>query len=159
MVNLVDQRLVPMVEQGGFRRVQCLLDDPEIPVLGSEIILERPASQGRQFVEFVFEKYRKPRFQIRFGEMRSVGPGIFNRPWFSALVRRPNQGYHFWGKPWWVPTAIWCDADAKRYIAQMVPMMRQILIFFDTRQRGRNVNEPWIRRCSQIGPEIEEGAR
>ena len=144
LVALVDARLAPLLEHGGFCRVECQLHDPEISVKGSEILLERPAVVGRQYIEFVFEKYRSPRFAVRCGEMQSIEPGIFETPYSTGLVRRPGQTDYWWGKPWWRPNALWSDSDAETLVTKLVPMMSQILDFLDSGQRGPNIAEPFV---------------
>jgi hypothetical protein len=112
----VDTELVPLFERAGFSRVGVTLRQPDSPVSGKDIQLEREVEGAIDSVTISFEKYATPRFQIHFSRRETSPPHSFVRS--ANLVARKRQYYHFWGKPWWLPTKLWPRKQSQRTVGE-----------------------------------------
>ncbi len=140
----VSSELVPLLESFGFERVNIHLGDPEAPVSGSELTLERVSGGLLDSITFNFEKYRTPRFQLHASRREAAAPYQFIRS--CNLVARGSQYYHFWGKPWWLPTRLWSERGSKRAIESVSSRLPQLVHYLDTGERGPNIS----RRSSMV---------
>lgn len=138
MSSLVESAVVPIVESAGFKRVDIRLCDPEWQVSGSEIALERADGTLIDAITFSFEKYRTPRFQIHAARRGADAPHEFVRS--CNLVARPTQYYHFWGKPWWLPTGLWSERRSRRTVGKVSMRIDQLLRYLETAERGPNIS-------------------
>ncbi|MBS1994652.1 MAG: hypothetical protein JSS86_00020 [Cyanobacteria bacterium SZAS LIN-2] len=130
--------LLPHLERAGFVRVDFELDDPGNPVAGREIILERLNADTFDRVIFNFDKYGAPRVQAHLSRRLRAPPHEFLRS--GNLVLRPSQYYHFWGKPWWVPTKLWPSRGALRTVALLEERIPDALSFLETGRRSRCIS-------------------
>src|SRR5262245_5519708 len=137
--SLVHERLVLAVESKGFARVKVSFTDPQWRVPGSDIELERPLDQVVDSVTFSFEKYGSPRFQIHAMRRERAAPHAFVRS--ASLVVRSSQYYHFWGKPWWLPTKFWSERASKRVVASLESPVQQLIHFLETGEAGPNISK------------------
>jgi hypothetical protein len=136
--SAVDVRLAPQLEAAGFHRVEVILQEVDWPVRGSEIELERVREQIIDTVGFNFAKYRTPRLQIHFSRREIAPPHAFIRS--GNLVARKSQYYHYWGKPWWLPTRFWSQRASKRAIDRIEALIEQLLRFLDSGEMGPNIS-------------------
>ena len=134
----VETTLAAWFEQQGFLRVDLNLSDPQWPVRGSEIVLERVVGEQVDVVTFNFDKYRTPRFQLHAQRRVQAPPHEFVRS--CNLVARRSQYYHFWGKPWWLPTRFWSDSGSLRTIGQVSPRLEQLVRFLEHGEIGPNIS-------------------
>lgn len=137
--SLVESRLVPILESKGFRWVDISLNNPERPVSGNEIRLERVCGQEMDSVDFNFEKHMSPRFQIHFSR-RELVPPYYSFIRSADLVARRGQYYHYWAKPWWLPTGFWSDRNSTRTIDALERKIDQLLSFLETGESGPNIS-------------------
>jgi len=136
--TLVASQLVPLLEAQGFRRVSHSLRQPDQTVSSREIELERWAGDSVDTVTFNFDKYAAPRFQVQLSRRSSEPPHAWVRS--ANLVRRPGQYLHFWGKPWWLPTALWSERASRRVVAYVESVLAGALAFMDHGERGRHLS-------------------
>jgi len=137
--SLVESNLVAIAEAIGFQRVDISLGDPGLPVSGSEITLERGHLDCVDSVDFNFEKYKTPRFQIHFSRRELVPPHSFVRS--GNFVARRTQHYHFWGKPWGWPTRLWPELASARTVEFVRSRIDQVFRFLETGETGPNIRE------------------
>lgn len=130
--------LVPHLESAGFERVDVHLRDPEWPVSGNELALERSVGALIDSVTFNFEKYRTPRFQVHAARRQAAAPHEFVRS--CNLVARRTQYYHFWGKPWWLPTRLWPNKGSTRAVSAVLIRIDQLLRYLEAGERGPNIS-------------------
>jgi hypothetical protein len=138
VASAVESTIVPVLESAGFERVDVHLRDPEWPVSGSELALERGDGTLIDSVTFNFEKYRTPRFQVHAARRRATAPHEFVRS--CNLVARAVQYYHFWGKPWWLPTRLWTENGSKRTVGVVLTKIDQLLRYLEAGERGPNIS-------------------
>jgi hypothetical protein len=55
-------------------------------------------------------------------------------------VARRSQYYHFWGKPWWLPTRLWSDAGSLRTIGKVASRLEQLVRFLEHGEIGPNIS-------------------
>ena len=134
----VETTLAAWFEQQGFIRVDLNLSDPEWPVGGGEIVLERVAGAEVDAVTFNFEKYRSPRFQVHAQRRVQAPPHEFVRS--CNLVARRSQYYHFWGKPWGLPPRLWPNAGSLRTIEKVASRLDQLVRFLEHGEIGPNIS-------------------
>ena len=77
--SLVASQLVPLLEAQGFTRVSHTLRQPDQPVAGREIELERWNDGCVDTVTFNFDKYRAPRLQVQLSRRSSEQPHAWVR--------------------------------------------------------------------------------
>lgn len=137
--SLAEQQIIPFFENIGFQRVDICLNDSERPVAMDSIELERIINNQIDSVDVSFAKYGEPRFQLGFSRRENSKPYKFIRS--GCLVKKQNQYYFFWGKPWWFPISFWSESNAKKAISEIMPLLPQILDFLDNGTRGKNVSK------------------
>jgi len=138
LTTLVASQVVPRLEAQGFNRVSHSLRQPDQSVSGREIELERWAGDSVDTVTFNFDKYAAPRFQVQLSRRSSEPPHAWVRS--ANLVRHPSQYLHFWGKPWWLPAALWSERASRRVIACVESALPDALAFVDHGERGRHIS-------------------
>ncbi len=138
LISLVNDRLVPALEQAGFTVVDVSLRQPDQPVTGRMIELERWAEPWVDSVTFNFDKYRTPRFQVHASRRSATLPHKFFRS--ANLVARPSQYLHFWGKPWWLPSILWPQAASLRTVDRIAHHQAELLRFLETGERSPRVS-------------------
>jgi hypothetical protein len=109
------------------------------PVSGREIELERARGEFVDTVTFNFDKYRRPRFQIHLARRMARPPNTFVRS--CNFVANNNQYYHFWGVPWWYPTALWSASRSDRLIASVDSRLAQVDQFLESTLAGPNISK------------------
>jgi hypothetical protein len=136
--QLIEAHIVPPLLEAGFAWVDVALQQPDWPVNAHEIRLERVGNSVVDSVDITFGKYGDPKFQIGFSRRESVAPNRFIRS--GALVKHPSQRYYFWGKPGWLPSVLWSFERATTGVLDVVPLLRQVIDFLDTGERGSNIS-------------------
>lgn len=136
--ELVLTRLTPVIEGAGFDCVDCELGRTDRPVAGSELRFERTAGNHVDVVYAFFDKYASPRFQIAFSRRDRNSPDRIIRA--GRLVMRPSEHYHEWGKPRWLPLALWSEARAMRCVDEAVKRMTHVFRFLATDERGPGIS-------------------
>jgi len=136
--SLVNELLVPAFESRGFRYVGFHLGDANDSVSGSDIHLERQDGKYLDSVTLNFEKYKSPRFQVHLSR-RSASTHEFIHS--GNLVARRTQYYHFWGKPWWLPSKFWSEAAATRTVKKIGGCLDQAVRFIEDGSRGANISK------------------
>jgi hypothetical protein len=97
--------VVPLSAQGFSWVARHHYDpDPE-PNSAREILLERRDADDVETVVLSFDKYRRPRLQVWLMRRSAEPPHNWVRA--ANLVRQHGQPFYFWGKPWWMPSALW----------------------------------------------------
>jgi len=137
--NLLDTELIPKLEALGFQRVNISRNNPEWPVSGSEISLERVSGAFLDSITINFEKYRTPRFQIHASRSEATQPHTGIRG--CNFVARSSQYCHFWGRPWWLPTRFWSEQGSKRTVVRVLSRTEQLLLFLEVGERGSNISK------------------
>jgi hypothetical protein len=127
LIDLVEEQLLPCFYGAGFRRSEAYLTNPRGTVSGREILLVRVAGEAVDEVIFSFDKYRRPRFQIHLSKRRATPPNAWIRS--TSVVARCGQRIHFWGKPLWLPTALWSVRKSERTIGRILLRIDQALLF------------------------------
>lgn len=136
--TLVVSELVPLLEAHGFCRVAHSLRQPDQPVSGRELELERWGAESVDTVTFNFDKYGAPRFQVQLSRRSADPPHAWVRS--ANLVRRPSQYLHFWGKPWWLPEGLWSERASRRVVGRMEHVLPDALAFLDHGERGLHIS-------------------
>jgi hypothetical protein len=144
--SLVNELLVPELEKRGFRYVGLHLEDSNDSVSGSDIHLERNDGKHIDSVTFNFEKYKSPRLQVHLSR-RTAGAHDFIHS--GNLVARATQYYHFWGKPWWLPSTFWSEAAAKRTVNKIGSCLDQAQRFIEGGSRGPNLSKEVVPSVSK----------
>jgi hypothetical protein len=134
----VENRLVPQLETQGFCRVDVNLRQTDWPVLGREVTLERARDKIVDSVSFSFTKFKSPRLQVHFSRRELTPPHTFLRS--ASLVIRRTQYYHFWGKPWWLPTLFWSDRATSRTIDKLEARIGELLQFLESGDIGASIS-------------------
>jgi hypothetical protein len=130
--------LLPIVEARGFARVEINLGQPDSPVSGKEIQLERESDGFIDVICFNFEKYGTPRAQVHALRRKRQSPHeILSK---CNLVARSTQYYHFWGKLWWLPTRCWPIAASGNVASKIAQKLPQIFDFLERGVRGPNIS-------------------
>jgi hypothetical protein len=132
--------LVPTLEAQGFERVGFVRLDSIHPTSGREIVMERVTGDCVDEVTFNFDRFRRPRFQVQFSRRELSEPHRLIRS--ANLVRKSTQYYHFWGKPWWLPTRLWPVGASQRALKQVKSYLSQIRPFLESAERGPNISKP-----------------
>ena len=135
---LVVDRVVPCLASLGFHAVQCTLGNPEWEVSGREVELERSGEGVVDTVTFNFDKHRRPRFQVHASRRSAQPPHPYVRA--GNLVARASQYYHFWGKPWWLPSTLWSLVGAERTATEVATHIGQLVAMLENGERGRHVS-------------------
>lgn len=137
---LVEERLLPVLEEQGFVRVTCTLIDPDWKESAYDLWLERVTGDRFDFVTVAMDNRGAPRFQVRCGT-RHVSESF---EWVRSanLIHRPGRFVHFWGKPWWRPYFTWTDGSSARTVTKVAALLPQVLRFLEDGHRGRNLSPP-----------------
>ena len=135
---LVASQLVPILEAQGFQRVTHSFRQRDQPVSGRELALERWAGDCVDSVTFNFDKYGGPRFQVHLSRRFPEPPHTWVRS--ANLVRHQGQYLHYWGKPWWLPTALWSEWASRRVIARVESALPSALAFLDQGVLGSHIS-------------------
>jgi hypothetical protein len=131
--ELLRAKLIAVVEEAGFAKVDFELDRPDRRVDGNELRFERDSGPYTDVVYAFFDKYDSPRFQVVFSRRMRASPEKILRS--GRLTRRPSQRYYEWGKPRWLPAALWSDALAKRCVDEAVRRMPQVIDALEAEDR------------------------
>jgi hypothetical protein len=146
--ELLQSSFVPLFEAEDFRRVGVALGRADEPVDRNAMRLERERSAHIDSVDFSFDNYQRPRFQISFSRRRRTFPNEFLRS--ASLAARSSQYYHFWGKPSLLPLWLWSDGSASREVAAVIRTLDQVLRFLETGERGPNIGIPFENPWSTV---------
>jgi hypothetical protein len=138
--KLVDEELVPVFIQASFATVDVAFRQADQTVNADEICLERAESNFFDTINISFSKRDRPNFQLGCSRRQSIPPNEFIRS--CHLVKRSNQFYYFWGKPWWWPTALWSESQARGTVNKVKRVMEQLIVFVETGERGPNISRP-----------------
>jgi hypothetical protein len=144
--ELLTSNFVPIVEAAGFERVDCALGLPDRPVEGSELRFERKTGDYLDVVYVFFDKYSAPRFQITFS--RRTDPDRQDVVRSGNLVRRSSEYYHEWGKPRWLPEALWSRRRARQCVDTVAASISQAFHFLETGERGPRISREFIPTAS-----------
>jgi hypothetical protein len=123
--ELLRAKLIEFAEDAGFAKVDFELDRPDRPVEGNELRFERDSGQYVDVVYAFFDKYDCPRFQIVFSRRARINSEKIVKS--GRVVRNPSQHYYEWGKPRWLPAALWPDARAERCVDEAVHRLPHVL--------------------------------
>lgn len=138
LASRLETVVLPALVSEGFERVDVELRQPAEKVPGNVIELERRDRHVVDSLTFRFDKYLGPRFQVHGCRRSPAAPSSIRRS--ANLVARGSQYYHFWGRPWWLPTALWpaslVDATADRILHGIT----DLVLFLETGERGRHVS-------------------
>jgi hypothetical protein len=137
--SLINESLVPALESRGFRYVGCHLGEPADTVAASDVHLERRDQEHIDSVTFNFEKYKSPRFQVHISRRKADAPHDFVHS--GNLVSKSSQYYHFWGKPWWLPSKFWSESAAKLTIESIGNRLDQVVLLIEEGVRGKNISK------------------
>lgn len=140
MSKYVEARFVPLCANEGFAVADLFLGDPEMPVSANEIYFEKRLGDTVDYIDLTFAKYGLPRFQVGFARRRATGKNEFLRR--GNLVASADQYYHFWGKPWWLPSGLWADQNSRVAVEEVAGLLRQVFHFLATGERGPNISKP-----------------
>jgi hypothetical protein len=140
LASLVEARLVQPLIETGFGWVDACFWQPDDPVSGSDITLERRTGSEIEEITFNFDKYHRPTFQLHLH--RRVFPPPHQWVRSANLVRNNRQYYHFWGKPWWMPTRFWSEHMSERTVDKLAGHFDQMLAFLEHGERGANISRP-----------------
>jgi hypothetical protein len=138
--ELVKTELVPVFEAEGLGTVDIALEGKGRTLNPNEIRLERLGENHIDSIDITFGKYGQTKFQISASRRQRVAPNNWIRS--TCLVKHARQYYCFWGKPWWLPGALWTDALAKRTVNTLLKLVRQLAVFLETGERGPNLSRP-----------------
>lgn len=143
LCTLVLHRSIPRLASAGFRPVECTLGNSDWPVSGREVELERLGAGYIDSVTFNFDKYMRPRFQVHASRRSAEPPHRFIHA--GNLVSRRSQYYHYWGKPWWLPSGLWSTGRSAASAAQVEACLGQLLRLLENGERGANISKDIIR--------------
>jgi hypothetical protein len=138
LASRVEARLVQPLLETGFEWVNVHLRQPDDPVSGSELCLERRTSSDIETIIFNFDKYHRAAFQLHLHRRESLPPHQWVRS--ANLVRSNRQYLHLWGKPWWMPTRFWSERMAERTVDTLLGHLEQVLAFLERGERGPNIS-------------------
>ncbi len=139
MASLVEARLIQPLLETGFEWVNVCYEDPDIPISGREICLERRISSDIESIVFNFDKYHRAVFQLHLHRRELDPPYRWVRS--ANLVRNDGQYLHFWGKPWWMPTRFWSERMSEQTVDTVLGHLEQVLAFLERGARGPNISK------------------
>ncbi len=140
MSERLTAELIPIIEAAGFIKVDVELGEASAPVAGSDLQFERTHDTHIDVIHVFFDKYARPRFQV--GVHRNARSEPHELLSSAYLVKRSNEYYHVWGKPWWLPTRLWTEGRSKKTVRRVVESLGQGIRFLETGERGPNINQP-----------------
>lgn len=143
------EALTPILIAAGFENVEFSLQRKDSPVEGRELRFERVSRDWVDVVYVFFDKYDSPRFQVAFSRRAAADPDTIIRSGY--IVDRPSEYYHEWGKPRWIPMALWPAAMVSTVVAKVVSSIDQVLHFLETGERGDNINRSSNARLRSVG--------
>jgi hypothetical protein len=138
MSEQLASQLIPVIEAAGFVKVDVELGEASSPVAGSDLQFERTRDDHIEVIHVFFDKYTRPRFQV--GVHRNARSQPHELLSSAYLVKRPNEHYHVWGKPWWLPTRFWSERRSKKTVRRVVEFLGQGIRFLETGERGPNIS-------------------
>lgn len=133
----VVSRWVPTIVAKGFESVDCILGKADSPVEGRDLQFERLSDGHIDVIHLFFDKYSSPRFQISFARRAQSSSNQIVRA--SHLVKRSSDYYHEWGKPRWLPVALWSPRQSAATVDAVLKATEQIFAFLETGEGGPNV--------------------
>ena len=143
LVTLVSDRVPARLASEGFRPVDVTLGNLEWPVSGRDMEFERAGPGFVDSVTISFDKYMTPRFQVHASRRSTEPPHSYIHA--GNLVSRPSQYYHFWGKPWWLPSRLWPASLSASSVERVEACLGQIINMLETGARGQNVSREVVR--------------
>jgi len=126
------------LEQAGFQLVDNRLQGSGSAIDPNDLRFERVVGDQIDVVQFSFEKYDQPRFQVWISREFSAPPNDFVRT--ASLVKRQSQYVYFWGKPWGLPLVLWPNHCSTSTVKSVIEKLEQALLFLDTGERGPNIS-------------------
>ena len=132
------------LEAASFRWVDKAFDSSGVPA--HVVNLERNLTAARtDYVMVIFDKHRRPRFQVLFGSKGSTSP----YPWIRAGALVWEQGselvkFKWWGPSWWQLNKV---ESLSRTIDKVASLMPQVLQYMSSGEVGANVH-------SEIVPQL-----
>lgn len=145
--NHVEKIFVRELEAAGFCRVDVCFGQDDLPAGGNEFWLERQRGEIIDAIEILFDKYLRPKFQVRLSQNRKSEPGrpvnLGDTISYASVVKRSGQYCYFWGKPWWMPKFMWSERKSEYVMKSLCGHIEQILHFFDTGNRGPNISQDY----------------
>lgn len=127
--------LVPQLERAGFHWVDKSFDCGAVP--GHTVNLERELAQNRiDYVQIVFDRRQRARFQILFGSKDKDFPHRWVRA--GALVWKKSESVEnkWWGARWW---HLHQNAALVSAVDSVRPLLPQLFHFLDGGSIGDNV--------------------
>lgn len=118
--------LVPQLEGAGFQWVDKSFDCGAVPA--HTINLEREVAPSQiDYVQLVFDKRQRARFQVLFGSKEKEPPHRWVRA--GALVWKKSESveYKWWGARWWHLDREAALVGAVDAIGAMIPQLLQFL--------------------------------
>lgn len=137
LAEAIVSRWVPAIVAKEFKSVDCIMGRTDSPVEGSELQFERLSDGHIDIVHLFFDKYSSARFQISFARRTQYSPNQIVRS--SHLVKRSTEHYHEWGKPRWLPLALWSPRQSAATVDAVLKATDQIFSFLETGECGPNV--------------------
>lgn len=138
LCEVIDTKLVPLIESYGFAQVEICLQNSDELVAANEIRLEKVVGDKIDSIYIFFDKYGGAKFQIAFNRKDLNLQNEFVPS--SHLVKSSSQYYFWWGKPWWFPMSFWSSSNSKKTIDEIMPLLPQILEFLESGIRGKNIS-------------------
>lgn len=137
--TLLVEKVVPEILRAGFQSVTAHFAEKGSQVQGGEIVFERVSSDFVDCINLFFDKYASPRFQISFSRRSRADVRQFVRS--GRLVKKPTQYYFEWGKPRWMPMALWSTSQSRTVVDQVSNGIHQVLRFLDSGIRGPAISK------------------
>lgn len=127
--------LVPQLESAGFLWVDKSFDCGVVPA--HTINLEREVAAGRvDYVQLVFDKRQRARFQILFGSKEKEPPHRWVRAGALVWTQSESITHKWWGARWWHLDREAALVGAVDVVAALLP---QLLQFLSDGKAGDNV--------------------
>jgi len=139
LAELIDDILVPLFIIEGFELVAFCLGDEKNLVQGNELRLEKLYEDRICSISIFFDKYNDARFQISMIKNESTG----NKKIIDSahLVSKCGEYFHFWGRPWWIPSFMWSKDSVKNAVEEIVKYTPQIMDYFNYDRRGEKISK------------------
>ena len=137
--ELLTRKLAPIIEAVEFAKVDREFARADRPVEGSELRYERELGEHVDVLYVFFDKYSSPRFQIGFSRRKMADRDLIVRS--GHLVQKSSQYYHEWGKPRWLPLALWSEAQARATVDEVAESLPQVFSFLEFGVRGSRISQ------------------